>query len=122
MLSRSALIIGTTLLCFPHPGARLFAENSFGSEIPPGKNRELVLALCSSCHSLQLVGQNRMTRSAWDRTLQWMETKHKLRFYSPLLREQILDYLGEYLTPGPLLSDPLNGLPPLELNPLPARQ
>jgi hypothetical protein len=62
------------------------------SEPPPAENSappasgnlimdsgwELVNANCSSCHSLSLVTQNRMTRSNWISTIRWMQKKQGL--------------------------------------------
>ena len=39
---------------------------------------ELVNANCSSCHSISLVTQNRMTRSNWISTIRWMQKKQGL--------------------------------------------
>jgi hypothetical protein len=86
------------------------------ADLPEGKNRELVMAMCSGCHSLKLVEQNAMSRERWDRTLQGMEKRHNLVFNSSELRTQILDYLGTYLGAKETQVDQVSGLPLLHLN------
>jgi hypothetical protein len=100
--------------------ASLAASVGFAQpELPAGPNRELVLAMCSGCHSLYLVVQNRMDRGHWDKTLRMMEERHKLTFFDAQIREKILTYLAEFLAPQTSEKDGVSGLAALHLNPLP---
>ncbi len=70
----------------------LGASDSFYS-LPEGKDKNLVIAFCSPCHSVKLVSQNRMTRNNWDKTLLWMEKKQNMHPLPSDIRKKILDYL-----------------------------
>lgn len=86
--------------------------------LPEGEHRDVVGSLCTACHSIKLVVQNKMQRHEWDKTLQWMESKHNLPKYPNELREKILDYLGKVLVPEGKSS--IDGaLGPRNTNPLP---
>lgn len=50
------------------PGTGLVIDDSW----------QLVLGNCSSCHSLKLVTQNRMSAESWTHTIRWMQEKHNL--------------------------------------------
>ena len=50
--------------------------------------------ICSACHSLALVYQNRMTRDGWISTIRWMQEKQGLWDLGEA-EEPILDYLEE---------------------------
>jgi hypothetical protein len=57
-------------------------------------NWEQVRAICTVCHSAQLVTQNRMSRQAWLDTIRWMQKEHGLIALDGL-EEPILDYLAK---------------------------
>ena len=111
-LSRFALL---TFITFP-----LLAQD-FKKDLellPKGEHREIVGSMCSACHSIKLVVQNKMQRHEWDKTLQWMEVKHNLPKYPNDIRNKILDYLGQALKPeGKSTID--GKLGPRNINPLP---
>ena len=58
------------------------AQDAPASDGPGGlvaeQGWELVRANCSSCHSIQLVTQNRMSATSWQHTIRWMQEKHNL--------------------------------------------
>ena len=60
----------------------LAADESFTIDAETGlvidDNWQLVLGNCSSCHSLKLVTQNRMSAESWSHTIRWMQEKHNL--------------------------------------------
>lgn len=98
----------------------VIATAAWGTELPEGKHRELVVAICSACHSLALVAQNHLDRPQWEATLKGMEARHNLVIPAPELREKILDYLVEKFGPLPdKIQEGVSGLPSLRLNPLP---
>ena len=80
-------------------------------------DRIRLLLHCTRCHSEKLVDQQHLTRADWDKTLLWMEDKHKLTFPSQVIRENILNYLEKNhgpLTkknPSPMGLRPVNPLP-----------
>ena len=80
-------------------------------------DRILLLLHCTRCHSEKLVDQQHLNRTDWDNTLLWMETKHKLTFPSPIIREKILNYLEK--NHGPLTEKNTNPMGLRPINPLP---
>ena len=82
-------------------------------------DRVLLLLHCTRCHSEKLIDQQHLNRKDWDKTLLWMEDKHKLTFPSQVIREKILNYLEK--NHGPLTKNnaSLMGLRPV--NPLPQK-
>jgi len=70
-------------------------QGDFGG-LPEGQNRVLVFALCSGCHSVQLVKQQGMTRAKWDATLDWMVEQQGMAELDPETERQVLDYLAEH--------------------------
>ena len=63
------------------------------------ENFEIVRANCTACHSAKLITQNRMSRDAWDETIQWMQETQKLWDLGPN-HERILDYLEKNYAPN----------------------
>lgn len=78
--------------------ARGQADDEFGG-LPAGPGQEETFYLCSACHSIRLVTQQRLTRPVWADTLDWMVEKQGMPEPAPEQRELILDYLGTYLAP-----------------------
>lgn len=66
------------------------------SGLAAGMGLDLVLANCTVCHSADIIVQNRMSRSDWDRTISWMQKEQGLWELAPEDRNGILDYLAEY--------------------------
>ncbi|SRR5690606_4951333 len=62
-------------------------------------NLRLILANCSTCHSTDLVRQNRFTRDGWLAKIRWMQQKHNLWDLGDL-EDDILDYLEKYYSPS----------------------
>lgn len=62
------------------------------------ENLQLIISSCTSCHSAQLITQNRATRSGWRQMIEWMQATQGL----PDLGEKqpkILDYLAKHYAP-----------------------
>jgi len=79
------------------PGALVLAlaaavQGSSG-ELAPGEGRELVLTVCTGCHTTELIVGSRMTRKSWDTTLTWMQQTQGLAPLEPAVRKAILNYL-----------------------------
>ena len=68
-------------------------------ELPPGPGRELTYGVCSTCHSMQIVQQQGMTRDQWDETLDWMVEEQGMAELNGPPRDQILDYLSAVFSP-----------------------
>lgn len=68
--------------------------------LPPGEGREVVEGLCSGCHSIRLVTQQRLPRERWDDLLDWMVAEQGMPEPDAETRELVLDYLGSHLSPG----------------------
>ena len=86
-------------------------------KLPQDKNKDLIIQNCLSCHSLQLVVQNKKDRKGWLYTIQWMQKEHNLRKFTPKEENQILDYLEKYFSPKQndkahmIIERPVNPLP-----------
>lgn len=78
------------------------------AEIVEGKDAEtgliaqgdylLVKSTCTTCHSAQLVTQNRATREGWEEMIRWMQETQKLWDLGET-EAPILDYLAEHYSP-----------------------
>ena len=64
--------------------------------LTPGENMELVAAICSACHSLHMVSQQGLSRSRWDKMLDWMIEEQGMEELAGDDREAVLDYLSMY--------------------------
>ena len=74
-------------------GGRLSAQTT----LPDGPNRDLVSAVCGSCHDLEMVAINGRSRANWDATIDEM-TGYGMRL-TPTDRALVLDYLANYVPP-----------------------
>lgn len=68
--------------------------------LPAGEGREVVEGICSGCHSIRLVTQQRLSRERWDGLLDWMVAEQGMAELDAETRESVLDYLGSHLGPG----------------------
>ncbi len=64
--------------------------------LPPGAGREDVFVQCSTCHSLRLVMQQRLSRERWEEILEWMVEEQGMAALSYPEQDRILDYLGTH--------------------------
>src|SRR5690606_39489843 len=62
-------------------------------------NLRLILANCSTCHSTDLVRQNRFTRDGWLAKIRWMQETHNLWDLGES-DAAISDYLEKYSSPS----------------------
>ena len=77
------------------------AEPTFADELglPKGEGREEVAALCSACHSLQIVKQQGLDADRWDGLMDWMTEKQGMPALEPEDRTRIVSYLAEHYGP-----------------------
>lgn len=74
------------------------AGDDFGG-LAEGEGRELVHAVCSACHSLAIVKQQRLSRAVWDEVLTWMVEEQGMPELEPAERATILAYLARAYAP-----------------------
>ena len=65
----------------------------FGADWPEGPGQVETGRLCSACHSLAIVKQQRLSRSTWDGLLDWMIEEQGMAAQPPERRALLLDYL-----------------------------
>ena len=66
-------------------------EDWAGLTAAPG--REEVFTICSGCHSLKLVTQQRLDRPSWEETLIWMVEEQGMAELDEETNALVLDYL-----------------------------
>jgi len=96
------LLFFLILFVFLHSNVKAGPEIPGAELLPKGKGRNEVIMVCSGCHSLKLVAQNRMSRRNWDLTLTWMQKNHNLWAINKKQRKILLDYFERHLAPGKL--------------------
>ena len=67
--------------------------------LPVGEGREEVYYLCSACHSIKTVVQQRLSRDTWDYTLDYMVAEQGMPELEDEERSVILNYLATYVSP-----------------------
>ena len=80
----------------PESPKPLAAQTLLG--LPPGKDREWVIAQCMRCHSPRLIGAQKLSRGQWEKTVHAMEKNGLLPLPKPI-EERILNYLATYCGP-----------------------
>ena len=68
-------------------------------ELPAGPGREVVVARCVSCHETDLITQQRLTRTAWQRSVEKMVRWGAV--VDAAEREPLLDYLAAHFAATP---------------------
>lgn len=63
------------------------------SGLAPGEGRDAVWAVCTACHTAEIIVASHMSRKTWDSTITWMEETQGLTGLEPDVRTIILDYL-----------------------------
>jgi hypothetical protein len=86
-----SLVIGIVALAAIAPSRAQYAT------LPEGPNRELVEAVCGSCHDIEMVAINGRSEERWRLTIDEM-TGYGMRL-SPGDRALVLRYLATYLPP-----------------------
>lgn len=66
--------------------------------LPQGEGREEVFYLCSACHSIKTVVQQKLSRDMWDKTLDYMVDEQGMPELDEEDRKIILDYLSSHVS------------------------
>lgn len=78
----------------PDTAAFLRITDDPNAGLPTTDGVDLVAGYCGSCHSLQIVTQQRLTKNRWDRLLDWMVEKQGMAPPPADDRAIILAYLA----------------------------
>ena len=70
------------------------------SRLARDKGFETVQKLCTSCHSSQLIVQNRASREGWLEAIRWMQRTQNLQTFDAQTETLILDYLAKNYAPN----------------------
>jgi cytochrome c5 len=68
-------------------------------ELPPGPGREVLVSRCLSCHEADLITQQRLSRAAWQRSVEKMVRWGAV--VDTTEREPLLDYLAAHFAATP---------------------
>jgi cytochrome c len=79
----------------PDADVELDAEHG---NLPAGEGADLVFYLCSGCHSLGIVKQQRLTDARWAYTLGWMVAEQGMAELDPETEAAVLDYLTTHFS------------------------
>ena len=74
-------------------------EQALFRGMPDDEGRLEVFGFCGSCHSIDLVLQQGLSRPVWDQVLVEMVRDHEMVPLQPDVRVKVLDYLEEYYGP-----------------------
>ena len=96
VLCLTALVISLGAVC---------AEDTPSSDdldyeaMPEGPGKDEVFGICSACHSMKIVFQQRLSRERWDETLEWMVEERGMAEFDEELTALLLDYLTAHYGP-----------------------
>ena len=76
--------------------ANVLGTETHKSGLQTGNGLDLVLDNCTTCHSAEIILQNHMSRSDWNRTITWMQEEQGLWELELDDRKRIIDYLATY--------------------------
>ena len=74
-------------------------EQALFRGMPDDEGRLEVFGFCGSCHSIDLVLQQGLSRPVWEQVLVEMVRDHEMAPLQPDVRVKVLDYLEEYYGP-----------------------
>ena len=74
-------------------------EQALFRGMPDDDGRLEVFGFCGSCHSIDLVLQQGLSRPVWEQVLVEMVRDHEMAPLQPDVRVKVLDYLEEYYGP-----------------------
>ena len=78
-------------------GVLLISVVAYGQPLPDGPGKELVEAVCTSCHTLERVVAKRATKAEWaEKVLEMLQEDPDITQQE---REQIVDYLAKNFPP-----------------------
>lgn len=64
--------------------------------LPAGTGQQKVFYTCNICHSLAIVKQQKLSRSSWEETLDWMVEEQEMSELNAEDKKIVLDYLSTY--------------------------
>lgn len=74
-------------------------EQALFRGMPDDEGRLEVFGFCGSCHTIDLVLQQGLSRAVWEQVLVEMVRDHEMAPLQQDLRDKVLDYLEEYYGP-----------------------
>ena len=74
-------------------------EQEFFRGMPADEGRLEVFGFCASCHSIDLVLQQGLTRAVWEEVLVDMVDEYQMVSLPAEISEKVLDYLEKYYGP-----------------------
>ena len=74
-------------------------EQALFRGMPDDDGRLEVFGFCGSCHSIDLVLQQGLSRAVWEQVLVEMVRDHEMAPLQPDIRVKVLDYLEKYYGP-----------------------
>jgi hypothetical protein len=69
------------------------------TEMPVDAGRLEVFVECSRCHSMQIVNQQGLTRSAWEKLMVWMVEEQSMTAMDDDKEKLVVDYLSKHYSP-----------------------
>jgi hypothetical protein len=69
------------------------------TEMPDDIGRLEVFVECSRCHSMQIVNQQGLTRSAWEKLMVWMVEEQGMTVMQEEKETLVVDYLSKHYAP-----------------------
>ncbi len=94
-----SLLVLLLFLTLSTSAPRAQAED-WDAYLPAGEGKELLGALCTTCHDLQRIVAQRRDRTVWQQTVHSMLPAEEMEYITDEI-EIVVDYLGKYL--GPLV-------------------
>ena len=83
----------------PEGGSEDEQEQEFFRGMPADEGRLEVFGFCASCHSIDLVLQQGLTRAVWEEVLVDMVDEYQMVPLQAEISEKVLDYLEKYYGP-----------------------
>jgi hypothetical protein len=96
---RVAVIAGAVLLAaaaMVDSACAQDADEALLASLPEGPGKEETFYLCHGCHSFRLVAQQGLSRSRWDKLLDWMVEEQGMAALDGEDRALVLDYLSTH--------------------------
>jgi hypothetical protein len=87
------------LICIVVIGLQGIAVADDFSEMPDDVGRLEVFAHCSRCHSMQIVNQQGLSRTAWEKLMVWMVDEQGMTAMEDKTETLVVDYLSIHYSP-----------------------
>lgn len=87
------------LLCLAIITLPWFALADDFTEMPDDVGKLEVFVECSRCHSMQIVNQQGLSRSAWEKLMVWMVKEQKMVAMDEETETLVVDYLSKHYSP-----------------------